>query len=138
VGKVSKAIFFKKINKKRNWVGGWEKMKFPEKKNRDQEGGKKLGRGQAENKVAKKKLGSGLRKGKEKKSTWDGTRIEKRILSVHHPSTLVHWVGAGSLWPIYYIICTIVISTEIQVVSPTVMNIDATHLMQHVFPSELA
>ncbi len=38
-----------------------------------------------------KKLRSGLRKGNEKKSTGDGTWIEKRILSVHHPSTLVHW-----------------------------------------------
>jgi hypothetical protein len=53
---------------------------------------KKLGGGWGENKVPqKKKLRSGLRKGKEKKSTWDGTGIEKRILSVHHPSTLVHW-----------------------------------------------
>jgi hypothetical protein len=24
-------------------------------------------------------------------STWGGTGIEKRILSMHHPSTLVHW-----------------------------------------------
>jgi len=31
----------------------------------------------------------GLRKGKEKKSTWDGTRIEKIILLVHHPSMSV-------------------------------------------------
>jgi hypothetical protein len=38
-----------------------------------------------------KKLRSGLGKGNEKKSRWDGTWIEKRILSVHHPSTLVHW-----------------------------------------------
>jgi hypothetical protein len=79
--------------------------------------------------------------GKEKnKSTWDGTRIEKRVLSMHHPSTLVHWVGAGSLWPIYYYIILYIrlsILLEIQV-TPTAMNIDATHLMQHVFPSELA
>jgi hypothetical protein len=47
--------------------------------------------GRGKNKVSKKKLRSGLRKGKQKKSTWDSTRIEKRILSVHHPSTLVHW-----------------------------------------------
>ncbi len=33
----------------------------------------------------------GLRKGKEKESTWDGTGRERRILSLHHPSTLVHW-----------------------------------------------
>ncbi len=32
-----------------------------------------------------------MRKGKEKKPTRDGTGIEKKILSVHHPSTLVHW-----------------------------------------------
>jgi hypothetical protein len=37
-----------------------------------------------------KKLRLGLRKGKQKKSTWDGTRIEKRIPSMHHPSMLVH------------------------------------------------
>jgi hypothetical protein len=52
---------------------------------------KKLGAGRAENKVPKKKLRSGLRKGKQKNSTWDGTGIEKRILSMHHPSRLVHW-----------------------------------------------
>jgi hypothetical protein len=37
------------------------------------------------------KAEKGLIKGKQKKSTWDSTGIEKRILSVHHPSTLVHW-----------------------------------------------
>jgi hypothetical protein len=71
-------------------VGG-KSFKSKEKK-------QKPGKGQGENKVApKKKLKSGLRKGKEKNSTWDGTGIEKRILSVHHPST---WGigGAGSLW----------------------------------------
>ncbi len=53
----------------------------------------KLGGEWGENKVPeKKKLRSGLReRAKKKKSTWDGTGIEKRILSVHHPSTLVHW-----------------------------------------------
>jgi hypothetical protein len=61
VGTISKA------KKKRNWLGGGEKIKFP-----------------------KKKLRSGLRKGKRKNSTWDGTGIEKRILSMHHPSRLVH------------------------------------------------
>ncbi len=60
---------------------------------------KKLGAGRAENKVPEKKLRSGLRKGKQKNSTWDGTGIEKRILSMHHPSRLVHLVGAGALWP---------------------------------------
>jgi len=60
-------------------VGGWEKFQ------------KKPGVGRGENKVLKKKLKSGLRNGKAKKSTWDGTGIENRILSVHHPSTLVHW-----------------------------------------------
>jgi hypothetical protein len=51
---------------------------------------KKLGWERGENKVPKnKKLRSGLRKGKEKNSTWDGTSIEKRILSVHHPFMLV-------------------------------------------------
>jgi hypothetical protein len=84
VGKVSPK------KKKKNWVAVGEKMKFQKNKNKDQ-GEKKLGGGQGENKVGKKKLISGLRKGKEKKSTWDGTGIEKRLLSVHHPSTLVHW-----------------------------------------------
>ncbi len=62
---------------------GWEK--FQERKNK-----MKPGAGRGENKSCKNKLRSGLRKGKEKKSTWDGTGTEKRILSVHHPSTLVH------------------------------------------------
>ncbi len=52
---------------------------------------KKLGAGRGENKVAKKKLRSGLRKDKQKKSTWDDTGIEKRILSVHHP----RWCTGG-------------------------------------------
>jgi hypothetical protein len=43
-------------------VGGREK--FPKKKNRKKE---------------------------EEEATGDGKGIEKRILSVHHPSTLVHW-----------------------------------------------
>jgi hypothetical protein len=47
-------LFIKKKLKKRNWVGGWEKIKFPKKKHRDQEGEKIPGRGRAENKVAKK------------------------------------------------------------------------------------
>jgi hypothetical protein len=66
---------------------------------------KKPGAGRGENKVAKKKLISGLiraEKGQTKKrSTWDGTGIEKRILSVQHPSTLVHWwVHSGHLFAI--------------------------------------
>jgi hypothetical protein len=86
-------------------VGGWEKFQKQKKKKLggdrgenkvpktkiEMRGKKKVGRGQGENKVAKKKLRSGLRKGKEKKLTWEGTGIEKRILSVHHPSPLVHW-----------------------------------------------
>ncbi len=36
---------FERKKKKKNWVGGGEKIKFPK---------KKLGRGQGENKVAKK------------------------------------------------------------------------------------
>jgi hypothetical protein len=48
VGKVSKA----KKKKKRNWVGGGEKIKFPKIKTEIRE--KKLGRGQGENKVARK------------------------------------------------------------------------------------
>jgi hypothetical protein len=49
VGKVSKA----KNEKKRNWVGAGEKIKFQKKNLRSGEK-KKLGRGQGENKVAKK------------------------------------------------------------------------------------
>jgi hypothetical protein len=65
-------------------MGGREKFQKKKKK--------KLGGGRGENKVRKKrKQRSGLRKGKQKMSTWDGTGIEKRILSVHHPSTLVPW-----------------------------------------------
>jgi hypothetical protein len=64
------------------WVGG----KFFKSKKEE-----KLGRGRVENKTPTKKLRSRLRKGKQKNSTWDGIGIEKRILSMHHPSTLVHW-----------------------------------------------
>jgi len=64
---------------------------------------KRAGGGLGENKVPKKKptevrgkknVRSGLikaEKGQTKKSTSDGTGTEKRILSVHHPFTLVHW-----------------------------------------------
>jgi hypothetical protein len=64
---------------------------------------KKPGGGRAENKVPKKKkkLGSGLRKGKQKKSTWDGTGIEPI-----HP----HWC-TGSLWPCSLILIARVIGT---------------------------
>jgi hypothetical protein len=54
--------------KKKNWVGGREKIKL-----------------QKETEIRAEK------RAKKKKSTWDGTRIEKRNPSVHHPSTLVHW-----------------------------------------------
>jgi len=91
-----KSFKSKKRKKKKPGVGRGEN-KVP-KKNRDQ-GKKETGKGAGRNKVAKKKLRSGLIKGKRKTSTWDGTGIEKRILSVHHPSTLVHWCGSGSLWP---------------------------------------
>jgi hypothetical protein len=106
VGKVSKAIIKIKRIKEKKLGGGWEKIK-----------------------LQKNKLRLGLRKGKEKKSSWDGTRIEKRNLSVHHPSTLVHSGPYNNIWvlqflkkePInlYYIIYTIVNSTENQV-SPTI------------------
>jgi hypothetical protein len=50
--------FFKSKKKETGWgVGGGEKIKLP-----------------------KIKLRSGLRKGKQKNSTWDGTGIEKRVL----------------------------------------------------------
>jgi hypothetical protein len=70
-------------------VGGREKIKFPKKmeirgkKNREG-GGKKI--------KLQKKLKSRLRKGKQKKSTWDGTWIKKRILLVHHHP---HWCTSG-------------------------------------------
>jgi len=57
-----------KNNIKKNWVEDKEKIKFQ-----------------------KKELKLGLSKGKAKKSTWNDTWIEKRILLMHHPSTLVHW-----------------------------------------------
>ncbi len=63
---------------------------------------RKLGEGQGENKVPKNKSEIRAEKGQRKqKSTWDGTGIEKRILSVHHPSMLVHWWVASSLWPLH-------------------------------------
>jgi hypothetical protein len=91
-----------KRKKKRNWVGGEKKIKFQKK---IEIRGKFLGKGRGENKVGKKKLRSGLikvEKGQRKKSTQNGMGIEKIILSVHHPSMLVHWwvlVHFGhSLW----------------------------------------
>jgi len=78
-----------KSKKKRNWVGGGEKIKFPKKNTEIR--GKKNWEGGGKKIKSRKKLRSGLRKGKQKQSTRDGTGIEKRILSVHHPSTLVHW-----------------------------------------------
>jgi hypothetical protein len=76
---------------------------------------KKLGGGRGENKVAQKseiRAEKGLSKGKRKKSGWYLTGMEKRILSVHHSSMLVHWwvlVHCGPLVHIgqldtYYII----------------------------------
>ncbi len=81
---------------------GWWVLKFLNQKKKKKKG--ELGEGRGENKVPKKKTEKGLRKGKEKKSTLDGTGIGKRILSVHHPSTLVHWwvlvhSGRDSLFP---------------------------------------
>ncbi len=79
-----------KVSKKEKKLGaGGEKIKFPKRKKTK---GKKLGGGRGEIKLPKrKKLRSGLKKDKQKKSIWDGTRIEKKILSMHHPSMLVHW-----------------------------------------------
>jgi len=57
-----------------------------EKKNREG-GGEKIKLQKKTEIMAEK----GLRKGKQRTSTLDGTGIEKSILSVHHPSTLVHW-----------------------------------------------
>ncbi len=80
---------FQKHKKKKMGVGR-EENKSSKQKNRCR-GKKNLGKGWGENKVAKKKRRLGLRKRKQKKSIWDGTGIEKRMLSVHHPSMLVHW-----------------------------------------------
>jgi hypothetical protein len=44
----------KSFKSKRNRVRGGEKIKFPKKKTKQRSGGKKLGRGRGENKVAKK------------------------------------------------------------------------------------
>jgi len=74
-------------SKKKKLGEGWGENKVP-KKNLDRE--KKNWEGGGEKIKLQKKLRSGLRKG-EKKSTWDGTGIEKRILSVHHPSKSLHW-----------------------------------------------
>jgi len=60
-------------------VGGGEKIKF-QKENRDR----------GEEKTAIK-----ADQGKQKQSTWDGTGIEKRILSSIHAGALV---AGGSLW----------------------------------------
>jgi len=52
------------------------------------------------NQIGRCRWDQGWERAKKKKWSWDGTGIEKRILSVHHPSTLVHWwVLAASLWP---------------------------------------
>jgi hypothetical protein len=56
--------------KKKNRVGAGEKIKLQKK--------------------TEIRAEKGLRKGRQKRSTWDGTGIENRILSVHHPSTLVN------------------------------------------------
>jgi hypothetical protein len=81
-------------------VGGWEKFESQKKKKKKEN----WVRGEEKKNYQKKKPEKGLRKGKEKKSTLDGTGIGKRILSVHHPSTLVHWwvlvhSGRDSLFP---------------------------------------
>jgi len=60
---------FKSKTKKRNWVGGWEKIKFQKKKTEIR----------------------GWERANKKKSTWDGTGIEKRILSSAPSIHLVHW-----------------------------------------------
>ncbi len=60
----------------------------------------KMGGGRKKMKL-QEKTEIGAEKGQRKKSTSDGTGIEKRILSVHHPSMLVHWwvlVHSGPLF----------------------------------------
>ncbi len=75
-------------------MGGWEKFQKEKKKKK-----KKPGGGRGENKVAKKKLRLGLRKGKQTKMKlgWQRDRKENPIsASSIHVGALV---GAGSLWP---------------------------------------
>jgi hypothetical protein len=65
------------------WVGGWEKFQKKEKENRKSGGERGENKVPKKNKIGdqgKKKLRSGLRKGEQKKSAWDGTGMEKRIL----------------------------------------------------------
>jgi len=88
-GKVSKAKKKEKKKEKKKPGGGEGENKVPKKKTEIR--GKKHWEGGGEKIKLQKKLRPGLRKDKQKKSTWDDTGIEKRILSVHHPSTLVHW-----------------------------------------------
>jgi hypothetical protein len=38
-----------------------------------------------------KKIGIKVEKGQVKQVNLDGTKIEKKILPMHHPTTLVHW-----------------------------------------------
>ncbi len=79
--------------------------------------------------------------GQRKKQVNLGWHKDRKESPINAPS--IHVGALGGCWftlahiLLYYIIYKIVNSTEIQV-TPTVMNIDATHLMQHVFPSELA
>jgi hypothetical protein len=81
--------FEKQKKKKLGMMRGGEKIKLQKTKLRLrgkknwEEGGEKI--------KLQKTMRSGLRKGKQQKLTWDGTGMEKRILSVHHPSTLLHW-----------------------------------------------
>jgi hypothetical protein len=60
---------------------------------------KKLGGRGGERIKFRKETEIRVEKGQRKNSTWDGTGIEKRNPSVHHPSTLVQWsvlVRSGS------------------------------------------
>ncbi len=68
-------------------MGGWEKFQKKKKKRNPVQC--------REKKKLQIKTEIRAEKGQTKNSTWGGTGIEKRILSVHHPSTL----GAASLWP---------------------------------------
>ncbi len=73
-------------------MGGRGKKKFPKKKKKNRDQGKKNWEGGREKIKLQKETEIRAEKGQtKKKSTWDGAGIEKRNLSVHHPSTLVHW-----------------------------------------------
>jgi len=97
MGKVSKA------RKKKRRVGGWEKIKFPKKKNQQRSGEKKNWEGDGEKIKLQKKREIRADQGWERANKkvnlgWHRDRKENPIsASSIHVGALV---GAGSLWPL--------------------------------------